>query len=363
MGIKNIQGNLNIDGNLTVQSKEVATQEWVNSVIAGKVDYLGIVNSQDELAALAVQIQSSFDDKDPMKTVVGDYCRAGTAFNLYEASAADYIGEQVHIGDILIYKGTGTAPDAGNWDIIHTEDPGSILNIVNGTGTDSIVMKYSGETDDTHFGNTSTGESAAVFGEGNNNTANRALLVGKLNTNSGVNSIQGGHGNHNENNNVIQSGWECINKGTYSIQNGWICENSGAYAIQNGYKNNNSAIYSTQNGEGNVNSGLGSAQFGQYNTNTGNNVIQCGLYNNNSTDGAIVGGVYSKNTPNALLKIGNGTGKDDEYRRNAFEVLKDGRAKVYAAPKENYDVVRKAELDKKVAVSTIDQEFFNSLYK
>lgn len=41
--------------------------------------------------------------------------------------------------------------------------------------------------------------------------------------------------------------------------------------------------------------------------------------------------------------MGNGDSEND--RKNAFEVLQDGRAKVQTAPTENDDVVRKLELD------------------
>lgn len=117
------------------------------------------------------------------------------------------------------------------------------LSLENAEGVDSIVMKYSGPVDDSHYGNTNTGESSVVFGEANTNSANRALLSGKLNFNSGAQAILGGKGNEN------------------------------------------------------------------------------------TTEDAIVGGKYCIDTKNALLKIGNGT--DDSHRSNAFEVLKDGRAKSY----------------------------------
>ena len=66
---------------------------------------------------------------------------------------------------------------------------GSDLNIENGTGTDSIVQKYSGQVDETHFGNISEGESGAIFGEANSNSGNRAMVSGKMNRNSAPNSL------------------------------------------------------------------------------------------------------------------------------------------------------------------------------
>ena len=55
-----------------------------------------------------------------------------------------------------------------------------------------------------------------------------------------------------------------------------------------------------------------------------------------------VEGVYNADNPNALHIVGNGT--SENARKNAFVVLKDGRAKVQTAPKDNDDVVRKGDL-------------------
>ena len=55
-----------------------------------------------------------------------------------------------------------------------------------------------------------------------------------------------------------------------------------------------------------------------------------------------VEGVYNADNPNALHIVGNGT--SENARKNAFEVLKDGRAKVQSAPVDADDVVRKTDL-------------------
>ena len=71
-------------------------------------------------------------------------------------------------------------------------------------------------------------------------------------------------------------------------------------------------------------------------------------------------GTFNDNKSDNLFEIGNG-GKASSPS-NAFEVLKDGRAKVYTAPAEVNDVARKLELDGKISISDINQAFFNSLY-
>jgi hypothetical protein len=181
-------------------------------------------------------------------------------------------------------------------------------------------MKYSGPVDDSHYGNTNTGESAVVFGEANSNTANRTLIIGKMNNNTGANSVISGYGNQTSSNQMIVGGW-------YNVE-----EDSP-----------NSII----SGEGN------NIKHSAY-------VLVAG--HNNSIDhatNAIVSGVYCAQQNDSYLIIGNGTSDTD--RSNAFEVLKDGRAKLYSAPVEDIDIVRLKELNEKLN-GAIDYDFFSSLY-
>lgn len=62
-----------------------------------------------------------------------------------------------------------------------------------------------------------------------------------------------------------------------------------------------------------------------------------------SYDNMATFGKFNKNSPDNIFEIGYGT--DTNNRLNAFEVLKDGRAKVQSAPTENDDVVRLQELN------------------
>lgn len=62
---------------------------------------------------------------------------------------------------------------------------------------------------------------------------------------------------------------------------------------------------------------------------------------NNETDSKAVFGYNNKFNTKAILEVGNGT---DTVKSNAFEVLKDGRAKVQTAPIEETDVIRLKEL-------------------
>jgi hypothetical protein len=59
-------------------------------------------------------------------------------------------------------------------------------------------------------------------------------------------------------------------------------------------------------------------------------------------------GKNNANKNNTLFEVGNGMG--NTARRNAFEVLRDGRAKVYGEPTEEMDVVRLKDLETKLSL-------------
>lgn len=69
---------------------------------------------------------------------------------------------------------------------------------------------------------------------------------------------------------------------------------------------------------------------------------------NQETITKVLFGYNNKFNTKAILEVGNGT---DDVKSNAFEILKDGRAKVQTAPIENNDVPRLAELNNKVDIS------------
>lgn len=109
-------------------------------------------------------------------------------------------------------------------------------------------------------------------------------------------------------------------------------------------------------------SGTNSFTIGYWNQNYGNGTFIAGhnniIYNNVETamlfgrqlqcgrNCQVVFGENNLLNKDALLIVGNGTGVTGPNRfSNAFEVLKDGRAKVQTAPVDTDDVVRKLELD------------------
>ena len=82
--------------------------------------------------------------------------------------------------------------------------------------------------------------------------------------------------------------------------------------------------------------------------------LAAGFYTKTGAQYQAVFGKYNEGKSNTVFEVGYGS---SSTRKNVFEVLMDGRAKVYAAPVEDNDVVRKKDIS-----TTIDQDFFNSLY-
>ena len=223
----------------------------------------------------------------------------------------------------------------------------STLNLVNGEGADSLVQKYSGEIDDTHFENLSTGDSAAIFGEANLNYGNRNLMFGKLNAQRGANSIIGGlyngHGTSLNMSNSIVVGDNIKGVASASAIFGAYAEVACLYAFTSGFGNK---VYSQ-----------GTSAIGYYLV-VGKNGVT------NGYEGQFATGCWNaiKDETGAhevLYMVGNGT--SDTNRSNAFEVLRDGSAIVYPNAYFNYinapagTLISKQMLENKVA--SVEEKF------
>ena len=188
------------------------------------------------------------------------------------------------------------APNGTNKAIIKTLN----TNLINGTGTDSIVQKYSGQTDETHFGNISEGESGAVFGEANSNSGNRAIVSGKMNRNSAPNSLIIGLGN---------------GRGIGATPN--INALSGEQLFVFGNLN------SVSNGDGNIVLGVENTLSDvRYTTIIGRGNI---INNTSLYEGKCVVGRYNNQKSDTMFEVGVG---DYNNRVNGLEVLKEGTIRV-----------------------------------
>ena len=119
--------------------------------------------------------------------------------------------------------------------------------------------------------------------------------------------------------------------GEYSLATGSNTTAEGIGSFAQGYKTNASGMFAMAAGDQTWAFYYGSAAFGQY-TKTGRKY-------------QFVTGICNVGKDDTLFEIGNGL--SDLNRSNAFEVLKDGRVKVYGAPVEENEVVRLQELNTK----------------
>ena len=227
---------------------------------------------------------------------------------------------------------------------------GNLLNIENGERQDSITQKYTGIVDATHFGNTNTGESAAVFGESNENNANRVLMGGKLNRTSTKEGVQpakeslivgigNGRGIHPTPEIDGIEGMSLIVAGS---------NNTNIKDDRVGAPNPDNAIVSGLN---NVNKGREAIVSGYKVINLGMRSIVVGeqLINNYNYDYKAVFGKFNESKSDTLFEIGNGT---DNARSNAFEVTNTGIARAYGTPMDANDLIPKGFADSTYALKT-----------
>lgn len=174
-----------------------------------------------------------------------------------------------------------------------------------------VILGQNNSIKGTVIGNSNTGNgSGTVIGVSNTLNGSEDYIIGKSNITEGSKqSITFGHDNTSQSNYGVTFGAYNTNKGNYNFIGGG--KESGP----------NNTIGNIEN----------SIMYGS------------GLYKVGGSPSAIFGRYNTKNRIDAILEIGNGTSDTD--RSNAFEVLSDGRAKVYTAPQEDADVVRKLELD------------------
>ena len=114
----------------------------------------------------------------------------------------------------------------------------------------------------------------------------------------------------------------------------------GSLSVALGNQNITEGACSFAAGMNNYVIGYGSGAIGTGNIVSRGTSFVVGYKNKTSASNQFVTGIFNEDNADALLIVGNGGNK----RSNAFEVLKDGRAKVYKKPEADEDVVRLAEL-------------------
>lgn len=245
-----------------------------------------------------------------------------------------------------------------------------IINLANGTGTGSLVQKrlksdgvtwttakaYQGASaalgGGTQAGRTEEEFNAYFWDSVNNvplNGGGGKTEDGKIKDNRGLTYEKSysfsfaegeqtkalGRGSHSE-------GYSTKTEGDYSHVEGWMTVSRGLASHAEGDKTTASGDFSHAEGFGTSSKGACSHSEGMSTEAIGDKSHVEGFATRALEEFQHVEGVYNADNPNALHIVGNGT--SENARKNAFVVLKDGRAKVQTAPKDNDDVVRKGDL-------------------
>ena len=110
-----------------------------------------------------------------------------------------------YVDDVLEYDNKSDFPTSGETGKIYVDKStnltyrwsgstyimvgGGDLNLENGIGLDTLVLKYSGVVDEAHYASSTTGESDVCLGEANTSSGKRNIIAGKLNKNTSSNTL------------------------------------------------------------------------------------------------------------------------------------------------------------------------------
>ena len=202
-------------------------------------------------------------------------------------------------------------------------------NLENGTGAGSLVQKTVSSSG-VPYANEASGSGAVAMGKKVKSKGNATFVTGQENE-----ALAGTSGS-------FTSGRLNVNRGSYNITGGENNANNNSWNLVIGKGNAVSdGRFGIVSGLDNVFTGLGSDE------NSAVSMLGKNLYVQYSmpSDGALLIGRYNRvqNNPGRLFIVGNGTSPDD--RKNAFEVLEDGRAKIQTTPQDTNDVTNKGYVD------------------
>lgn len=241
------------------------------------------------------------------------------------------------------------------------------LNIENSTGNSSLRQKYS--VNDVDYGAVATGENAAAFGgkrwdtltdssktptsaEGKQSLAAGGSVhaIGDFSAAFGQDTIAEGDNSFTANQQTKATGKNSsafgLNTkagGAHSAAFGAETQATAAAAIAEGYKTIASGLHAHAGGQYTEAAGTDSVAYGKnaYANAERSFALGHGILVN--FPDVFAAGKFNALRNDVLFQIGNGT--DLNNRRDAFRVLRDGRAKVQTAPKESNDVVRLQEIN------------------
>lgn len=179
---------------------------------------------------------------------------------------------------------------------------------------------------------TASGYSAVALGQEATASSNNAVAIGK--------KAQA------TNESAVAIGDECAASGKYTFATNKGTKATNYYAVAMGVNTTASGQASMAGGYSTQATKDRSFAMGYGCVSQNADAFAMGYSCKTSRDRQSVVGVANKDNGDALFIVGNGKiSSSSTTRSNAFEVMADGRAKVYGAPTEPEDVVRKQDLD------------------
>lgn len=220
-----------------------------------------------------------------------------------------------------------------------------------GNGEASLVQKVAdGETP-----NTADGKGAVTFGVSGTNNAENAVMYGLLCL---AEEKSGQNADGDPVCSPLVGGKECKVRGAYGVSLGRSNEVNARYGAAFNYRNKANGEASAVFGGNSTVNGTSAGSMGVYNQvdatagvalgshhkigKNAHSAVVAGSGLESNYPNQFIGGQFNKNKADTIAEIGNGESKNK--RSNAFEVYKDGRVKVYGAPIDNNDVLRKIDV-------------------
>lgn len=204
------------------------------------------------------------------------------------------------------------------------------------------------------------------IGQGAHAEGSYTKTVGYASHAEGLRTQALGHYSHSEGSWTYAKGKASHSEGEDTTATGDYChaeglktESSNSASHAEGYQTH--AIGNTSHAEGSNTWAIGQCSHagGMYSSASGKNSFAHGENVKASRDGQAVFGQYNLEDSNSLFIVGNGTSDYVGNRKNAFQVLTDGRAKVQSAPTEDGDVLRWQDLTVK-QVSNLNSDIASS---
>mgnify|MGYP004541299889 CR=1 FL=1 len=189
------------------------------------------------------------------------------------------------------------------------------------------------------------GTSTVAAGETSHAEGGNTQANGNRSHAEGDNSIANGVGAHAENNATANADYSHAEGSSAAYGKYSHAEGKGTNAIgesSHAHGSYSKAIgpNSTALGTNTTATGRNSFAGGNESEAVKNNSFVHGFGLKSNQENQTVVGYYNKADSPAIFEVGNGTGNAYDTRKNAFEVLHDGRAKVQSEPIDGDDVVR-----------------------